>query len=120
MSKRKNRSSAPDLPKATLERAREQIEEADDEVTPAQERQSRRERQRSRRRDQPEIIQYSQRNKKDTMDSGKLEELLAHPTKFVTEEQLRAEYGYVLADIRSMAVLATVLIVVLVVLAQFI
>jgi hypothetical protein len=44
-------------------------------------------------------------------------EMLLNPTKVVTEEQLRGEYGYVLADIRSMALLAAGLVVLLVVLA---
>lgn len=44
-------------------------------------------------------------------------EMLLNPTKVVTEEQLRGEYGYVLADIRSMAILAAGLVVLLVVLA---
>jgi type II secretory pathway component PulF len=44
-------------------------------------------------------------------------ELLLNPTKQVTEEQLRADYSYVVADIRSMAILALGLIVLLIVLA---
>lgn len=45
-------------------------------------------------------------------------ELLEHPTLTVTEEELRKDYGYVVADLRSMGVLAAVLIVALVALAQ--
>lgn len=45
-------------------------------------------------------------------------ELLANPTKTVTEAELRRDYGYVLADLRSMAILSAALIVALVVLAQ--
>ncbi|MDX2138253.1 MAG: hypothetical protein SF123_09165 [Chloroflexota bacterium] len=44
-------------------------------------------------------------------------ELLQNPTKTVTEEQLRSEYGHVLADIRSMFLLALALVVLLIVLA---
>lgn len=44
-------------------------------------------------------------------------EMLLNPTKVVTEDQLRNEYGYVLADIRSMALLAAGLVVLLVVMA---
>ena len=44
-------------------------------------------------------------------------ELLMNPTKVVTEEQLRSEYGYVLADIRSMGILTGSLIVLLILLA---
>lgn len=45
-------------------------------------------------------------------------DLLRHPTRTVTEAQLRKEYGYVLTDLRSMAVVSAGLIVLLVVLAQ--
>ena len=44
--------------------------------------------------------------------------MLEHPTITVTEDQLRQEYGYVVSDLRSMALLAAGLIVALVVLAQ--
>jgi len=46
-----------------------------------------------------------------------IEEALRHPTKFVTEGELREQYNHVIVDIRSMAVLAAGLIVVLFVLA---
>ncbi len=45
-------------------------------------------------------------------------ELLRNPTRTVTEAQLREEYSYVLADIRSMFILAAGLIAALIVLAQ--
>jgi hypothetical protein len=45
-------------------------------------------------------------------------ELLAHPTKTVTEGELRKDYGYVIADLRSMGILAVALIITLVALAQ--
>lgn len=45
-------------------------------------------------------------------------ELLRHPTRTVTEGELRKEYGYVLTDLRSMAVVSAGLVVLLVVLAQ--
>ncbi|MBE0689434.1 MAG: hypothetical protein IH587_04860 [Anaerolineae bacterium] len=44
-------------------------------------------------------------------------EMLHNPTKTVTEDQLRNEYGYVLTDIRNTFLLALGLIVLLVVLA---
>lgn len=44
--------------------------------------------------------------------------LLAHPTKTVTEDELRTTYQYVAADLRSMGILALALVVLLVVLAQ--
>lgn len=44
--------------------------------------------------------------------------LLAHPTKIVSEDELRHDYTYVVNDLRSMGLLAVVLVVLLVVLAQ--
>jgi hypothetical protein len=44
-------------------------------------------------------------------------ELLANPTKVVTEDELRNAYSYVLADLRNMALLSLALVVLLVVLA---
>jgi len=35
--------------------------------------------------------------------------MLAHPTMFVTEEQLRENYAYVMADLRKMALLSAAL-----------
>ncbi len=45
-------------------------------------------------------------------------DILAHPTKIVTEDELRAQYGFVIADLRNMGLLALGLMVALVVLAQ--
>jgi hypothetical protein len=46
-----------------------------------------------------------------------INELLQNPTKTVTEEQLRSEYGHVLADIRNMFILALALVILLFILA---
>jgi DNA-binding response OmpR family regulator len=46
-------------------------------------------------------------------------QLLANPTKFVSEDELKAEYTYVLKDLGSMGILAAGLVVVLFLLAQF-
>lgn len=51
------------------------------------------------------------------LDAERIANLLENPTKIVTTEQLRAEYGYVVADIRSMFLLAGGLVIVLIVLA---
>ncbi|PJF25863.1 MAG: hypothetical protein CUN53_10620 [Phototrophicales bacterium] len=44
--------------------------------------------------------------------------LLAHPTRIVSEDDLRRDYTYVINDLRSMGLLAMALVVLLVVLAQ--
>lgn len=51
------------------------------------------------------------------LDHATLAELLHNPTKFVSEEELRREYAYVLNDLKSMAVLAVGLLVLLITLA---
>lgn len=57
--------------------------------------------------------------KKAQIDDAELTaQLLANPTKFVSEAELRADYAYVLKDLRSMGLLSAGLVVLLVVLAQ--
>jgi len=51
------------------------------------------------------------------LDLSSIEDALRHPHKFPTEEQLHAQYGYVLRDLRSMGLLAASLVVVLILLA---
>lgn len=58
------------------------------------------------------------RRKSEVLSMAEIEDLLEHPTKTVTETQLRADYGYVLADLRNMGVLAAGLFIFLIVLAQ--
>jgi hypothetical protein len=53
------------------------------------------------------------------LSAGETEELLANPTKIVTETELHTQYGYVLADIRNMGLLAGALFGMLIVLALF-
>jgi hypothetical protein len=135
MSKRKNRKNAPNLPKAALERARAQargeeyvppepvvedeMPEEDEEEVEATDRADRRNERRSRRRTTP--AQYSKRRSDgEPLTNDALETALARPTKFVSEEELHEEYGHVVTDIRNMFVLAAVLMVLLVALAQFI
>ena len=152
MSKRRRKSTTPNLPMETLERARLQAQQAREEaglddaddgeeeetdeapasasLIPAarasvenrQRRDERDQRRRSRRTNiasasgrQSEPMQFSKR--KSGPDSGYVANMLLHPTQIVTEAQLREEYGYVLADLRSMFLLAAGLLVVLVALA---
>lgn len=147
MAKRKKNKKKPNLPKATLERARAQArgeeytpewedEEVEDDL-PADEPDtveddsdddnavsSRRSRRAARRRSTPSTVQYSRRrgnnNDGDALDNAALGNMLARPTKFVSEEELKEEYGYVVADVRNMFILAGILFVFLVLLAQLI
>jgi hypothetical protein len=54
----------------------------------------------------------------DVLRADVVANLLQNPTRTVSEETLKAEYSYIVADLRSMGVLAAGLIVLLVVLAQ--
>lgn len=144
MSKRKNRRSSPNLPQATLDRARQQIsgeappaptqpvettpDEAQAEaepvitLTPAPYLAARRAsattsssaRPRSRR------VQPAQAKgeRKDTLDTEIIKNRLLHPTREVKEDQLRQEYSYVIKDLRAIAVIAAVMIALMVVVAQ--
>jgi hypothetical protein len=130
MAKRRKRSNKqPDLPAATLQRARAQIrgEDVDAEETEAQaaadaeaEAKSRREERRARRRAAPQPVQYARRHSDKETDQDYIQDLLANPTRQVSEAELREEYGHVVRDIRGMFLLAGGLMVLLVALAQFI
>lgn len=58
------------------------------------------------------------REKVEAYSAETVADLLENPTLTVSEAQLRAEYSYVIADIRSMALLSAGLIAALIVLAQ--
>lgn len=115
MSKRKERRN---LPKASVDRARDEV---DSSTSRALRRAARREERSasSSSFDKPTI---TQRNREGSGGSSSemLRQALAKPTKFVSEEQLHQEYGYVLSDLRNMFILAGGLFVLLIVLAQFI
>jgi hypothetical protein len=51
------------------------------------------------------------------LTTAQISDLLDHPTKFVSESELRAQYAYVLQDLRSMGILTAALFALLVALA---
>lgn len=55
--------------------------------------------------------------RKKALTADEISALLANPTKVVTEAQLREQYGFVLRDLRSMAVLAAASFIFLIALA---
>lgn len=57
------------------------------------------------------------KKKKDELEHELIVRLLHNPTKTVSEDVLRSQYSYVVADIRSMAILAAGLFALLIVLA---
>lgn len=138
MSKRKNRkSSTPNLPQETLERARQEAglspveprpsaneDDIDDEVVSAADAApSAPNPDTSRQRDMPLPPQTNRRKRKpkpltyEEMTQEEVAHALENPTKIVTEAELRIQYSYVLMDIRSMAILAAVLFVALIIIA---
>jgi hypothetical protein len=133
MSKRRNRKSQPNLPEEVLARARreaglqEEEQEAQQETPEAEEvieetpppRRSR------EPMPQPKVQQKPQRRTRkrgsepEELTAAEVAERLSNPTKIVTVEQLREQYGYVLADLRSMGLLAGLLFVAMIVVARF-
>ena len=111
--KKKQRSQQPNIPQETLDRVREQVKETGS-TAPARASSAERRRRReiSRKHQDPQARQEQ--------EAERIAEALKNPTKVVSEEDLQNEYAYVLKDLRSMGILAAVLFVVLIVLAQFI
>jgi hypothetical protein len=150
MSKRRNRkkNASPNLPRETLERARreaglepetepepvtdelaeeeaealadEAVDEAEAPAAPLAARRSAR----SRRGDGlPGSATRVRRRKEvpvEELTQAEIAERLANPVRFPTVEEMRAQYLYVLGDLRSMALLAAALFVALIVAATII
>jgi hypothetical protein len=131
MSKRRNKK--PNLPDDVLARARkqagieepEEVEEVEEEIEEPKKNgkngngeKSVVERAARRRKLSP--VQLERSRKRGDLDAEVIREMLENPTDFVSEEQLREEYQFVLFDLRNMGILAAALMVLLVALAQFI
>jgi hypothetical protein len=140
MSKRKNRTASPNIPQATLDRARQQISgdvpvtpaapveeaaveakvESVTQTNPAPRPSAARvsassNRARSTRRVQPA---QAKGGRKEAMGTDIVRNRLMHPTRVVTENQLREEYGYVMRDLRMIGFISIAMIVLMVVVAQ--
>jgi hypothetical protein len=59
----------------------------------------------------------SAESRESGLTTAQISDLLDHPTKFVSEAELRTQYAYVLQDLRSMAILTAALFALLVALA---
>ena len=121
MSRRRNQ---PNLPEETLRRARQAAgllpeDEASAEPPPekpkptvsetAVEPDSRAARRAARRRRRLERATQAH-DPDEPLDSAAIAERLRAPTRTVSESELRADYAYVLRDLRGMAILAAALI----------
>ncbi len=72
---------------------------------------------RRRRRRDLQSVQLERRKDEGALDAEYVADLLANPSKEVSEEELRADYGFVIKDLRNMGILAAGLFVALVVIA---
>lgn len=127
----KRRRKKPNLPQETLDKAREEAglplesdeEEAEEvevveapasKATPASLQASASQRRRKRA---VGAAQLDKRKAEGKLNSNYIADMLEHPTKVVSEEELHQEYGFVLKDLRNMGLLAASLFIVLIVMA---
>lgn len=68
-----------------------------------------------RRRRALQSAQLERRKDEGALDAEYVSELLANPTKVVTEDDLRADYGFVIKDLRNMGLLAAGLFIALII-----
>ena len=118
MAKRRRRK--PNIPNALLEQARQgdlgqgrpkatqdrQTEAAEAPATAAA---------KPRRRRALQAAQLERRKGEGALDAEFVAERLANPTKVVTAEDLRADYGFVIKDLRNMGILAALLFIALII-----
>ena len=70
---------------------------------------------RTRRRRALQSAQLDRRKDDGDLAADYVADLLANPTKVVTEADLRADYGFVIKDLRNMGILAAGLFIALVI-----
>ena len=68
-----------------------------------------------RRRRALQAAQLERRKDEGALDADYVAELLANPTKVITEDDLRADYGFVIKDLRNMGILAAGLFIALII-----
>jgi hypothetical protein len=123
---RRNRKNT--LPKATLERARQQAgmqpaeeTEIEDESEPTESAAIRPEKASSRRPAARSRItsmsQIERARSRGELDQEMVRDLLANPIRQVSEEELHRDYAHVLIDLRNMGLLSAALIAALVILS---
>ena len=118
MAKRRRRK--PNISQTVLEQARQGIvDEGSADAAPARESKTDAapSRQPPRRRRALQSAQLERRKDEGALDGEYVAELLANPTKLVTEDDLRADYGFVIKDLRNMGILAAGLFVALVIIS---
>lgn len=118
MAKRRRRK--PNISKAVLDQARQgAIDEGSAEVAPvgasSAAAPTSMPKQPQRRRRALQSAQLERRKDEGALDAEYVAELLANPTKAVTEDDLRVDYGFVIKDLRNMGILAACLFIALVI-----
>ncbi len=108
----RRRSRRPNLPQDTLARARREAGLEDRPAAGAGDR--------TRRDSEAGVVtgRAARRTRRlragEELTQEEIAERLANPVRQVSEEELRAQYGYVIADLRSMGVLALGLFVLMI------
>lgn len=110
MSRRRRRR--PNLPQDTLARARREAGRAEEPATAAPRRSSEGAGRQERGRPSPRRVRSLRAGEELTQEE--IAERLANPVRQVTEAQLREQYGYVVADLRSMGLLAAGLFILMI------
>jgi len=115
---KKRKNSKPNIPEAALERARQQIAGGEGETVSETASKVVKEvaPKRKVKRRKASVSADAAKRRSGELSGERIAEILARPTKEVTEAELREDYGYVLRDLRSMGVLAGVLFVILILL----
>lgn len=115
MAKRRRRK--PNISQTVLDQARQGAAESGEpdsaaapDAVPASEK-----KEPPRRRRTLQAAQLERRKDAGALDGEYVAELLANPTKVVTEDDLRADYGFVIRDLRNMGILAAGLFIALVI-----
>ena len=114
----KRRRKKPNISKTVLEQARQSADgDAQATAQPATSATSASESasQRRRRRRDLQSVQLERRKGEGALEAEYVADVLANPSKIVTEAELRADYGFVIKDLRNMGILAAGLFVALVV-----
>ena len=117
MAKRRRRK--PNISKAVLDQARQgAVDEGSAEVSPAAASSAAAATtvtKPPRRRRALQSAQLERRKDEGALDAEYVADLLANPTKVVTEDDLRADYGFVIKDLRNMGILAACLFIALII-----
>jgi hypothetical protein len=124
----KRRRKKPNIPQAAMEHAIQNAneddvsdsadEEAVEETPKAVAKESKAEaKPRRRRRRDVQSAKLNKRKNEGKLDGAYVADMLANPTKVVTEDELKSDYAYVIKDLRNMGILAAVLMVALIVIS---